>query len=295
MDKLKKVIIYTLLVLGSAVMLYPLLFGLVAGLMDKYDFLSNTVFFPIPQKITFQNYLVILTDEKMLLLLRNTFMRTTWFLFFHIVSSMLLGYAFSKLKFKGQKVAFAVLMTSMMIPGQATIVPFFLIAKRWPLLGGNNILGLGGSGMLNSWWVLLIPGILQVYYVFLVRQSYLSIPNDFEESARIDGAGTIRIIFQVYMPLLKPIIAVLIVMSFTMIWNDFSTPLYYTSGTDYSNLTISLGLRSILNKFAGDVIMVPNYPAVFAAATIASLPTILIYSIFQKSFVQGIASSGIKG
>lgn len=288
------VFIYALLVSGSLVMLYPLLFGLFAGFMSPNEYIINTSFFPVPKPFHLAYYIGVITDSKMLFMIRNTVIRIMWYLVLNIIFPLVLGYLFSKRTFRFKNAIFMLLLASMMIPGQATMVPSYIMLARWPLLGGNNILGMGGHGMLDSWWALLIPGMVNVYFMFLFKQSYDSVPNDFEESARLDGAGTLRIIFRIYFNLLKPVAAVTAFSTIIGVWNDFFTPLIYTSGTKLSNLTISLGIGQIASQFQANQLL-PNYPAVFAAATIATIPTILVYSFFQKYLIQGMAMTGLKG
>lgn len=286
--------IYILLIVGSAFMLYPLLYGIVAGFMDPMDYLLNVSFFPIPRKgIFIEFYKTILIDPRLLIFVRNTVLKIIWQTFFTFLTSLLLGYVFSKLRFKGRNVTFWIFISSMMIPAQATMVPSYIMWARWPLLGGNDILGLGGHGMLNSWWIFLFPSIISVYSMFLMKQMFDTLPSEIEESARLDGAGTFTIIGRLYTPLLKPVLAVVFLGIFTGCWNDFTTNLIYTDGQTWELIMVSFGVNQIANSFKfGEV---PNYPAIFAAATILTIPPIIIYMFVQKSFVEGIAMTGIKG
>jgi len=291
---LRYTLIYSVLIVGSLLMIYPFVYGAVAGVMDPIDYLKNATFFPIPRKlVTFDYYIAVLTDIRLLIFARNTFMRIIWQLIFLSFTSVVLGYVFSKLHFKGKNVIFGILLGSMMIPGQATMVPTYVMYARWPLLGGNNIFGQGGHGMLNSWWIFTIPAMLSIYHIFLTKQMFDTLPNEIEEAARIDGAGTLTIIFRIYARLLLPILAVMFLGIFTGCWNDYQTNLLYTDGQSWNLLMISYGIDQIANSFKfSDII---NYPAIFATATITTIPSIIVFLCVQRSFVEGLAMSGIKG
>ncbi len=131
-----------------------------------------------------------------------------------------------------------------MLPGIVFQVPTFVMMARWPLAGGNDIMGQGGYGLINQWPALLITGLVNVFYIFMFRQTFSTIPNDFEEAARVDGAGTLRCLWSVYLPMLKPTFTVLIIFQFVAIWNDYIWPLFVSTG-NRAIWTLSLGFQSL--------------------------------------------------
>jgi multiple sugar transport system permease protein len=187
----------------------------------------------------------------------------------------------------------------MMMPGVVYLIPTYIMLARFPLAGGNNLAGQGGHGFINEWPALLIPGLVNVYYIFLLRQTYLSIPRDFEEAARVDGAGTLRILWDVYVPMLKPAIAVMVIFQAVAIWNQYQWPLIVSSA-NRKIWTVALGAQQSLLSGASVKATDPqegtmDYPFAFAIATLVSLPTILLFLLLQRYFVEGVQGFAIKG
>lgn len=198
----------------------------------------------------------------------------------------------SELRFRGRDSIFISFLASMMIPVQVTLIPYFLLLARWPGAGGNNWMGQGGHGLIDSWSVLLIGNLVPVYFIFLMKQMMETLPYEYEESARIDGAGTLRIIFGIYMPMVKPMLSTIFILTFVGIWNDYLFPLVVIN-TPSKNV-IATGIATLMSVFdtPGHP---PQYPVVFTLATIAIIPPILVYLVLQKNFIQGFSMSGLKG
>jgi multiple sugar transport system permease protein len=174
----------------------------------------------------------------------------------------------------------------MMIPGIVTLVPSFIILRSIPLMGGNDLLGQGGYGLLNSYWAVILPGAAGAFAVFMMRQFYLTLPGELAEAARIDGAGEFRIFFQIYFPLAKPAQATLALFTFQAGWNAFLWPLIVLNDPDLK--TIQLGLQAFsYNKST-------EYGALMAASIVAMLPMIILFIYAQRYFTQGIAFTGSK-
>ena len=288
--------IHALLIAGSVVMAYPFVYGLLAGLSTMVEF-SRAVFIPMPRRLSLDNLNAVFAGADFGTMFRNSTLISVWYAFFPALLALVSGYAFARLRFPGKNLAFLLLLASLMVPGQVSIVPIYIMAARWPLLGGNNILGQGGSGMVDTWWALLSLGLVNAYAIFFLRQAISTVPYEYDEAARMDGAGVLRIIFQIYLPMLKPVMATVAILS-TIIgtsainkWNDYFTPLIFTNGGELN--TVSLGATN----FAGAVLAngQPNYPLLFMGASISMLPTILVFLVFQRYLVQGFAMTGIKG
>ncbi len=292
-----KIATYSLLTVGGIFMFYPILYAFLVSLMDPYEYTTVNSLFPVASHPDFTRYADIFRIHDVVLWFRNTIVRVAWYMVWTVATSLILGYFFAKGKFYGKKVMFYLLLSTMMIPAVTTMVPLYVMYARWPWAGGNDIF-FGGHGLLNSWGVMLLPGLVQVYSVFLVKQMYETLPNDYEESARMDGAGTFRIIFQIFAPMLKPVIAVILINDFVGIWNDFMTNLIYTNSGGPNITMIAFGITKLPGYLTQQDLSnnyVIDYPTLFAAALLATLPTIALFLFLQKQIVQGLSMSGLKG
>ena len=195
-----------------------------------------------------------------------------------LLFSTLAAYAFARLDFPGRNLWFTLLLATMMIPGQVTLVPVFLITKR--------------LGWLNTYQGLALPSLASAFIIFWLRQFFMTIPRELEEAARIDGASRFRILWRIVIPLSKPAIATLTLFSFNEGWNMFLWPLIATTKQDMR--TIEVGL-SFLRLQLGGQTAAYEIPALRAGNTMAIMPVILVYLVLQRQFVQGIALTGLKG
>lgn len=198
----------------------------------------------------------------------------------------LAGFAFALLKFPARTALFRALLSSMMIPGVVTLIPTYIILRSWPLTGGNNILGEGGIGLLNTFIAVILPGAAGAFAVFMMRQFFLTLPSDLGEAARIDGASEFRIFLQVYLPLCKPALATLGIFTFQAGWNAFLFPLVVLQ--DPNKSTVQMGLAAFSYSHNTD------FGPLMAASVIVTLPTLLLYLFAQRYFTQGIAFTGNK-
>jgi multiple sugar transport system permease protein len=283
--------IHLVLAAGCVVMAFPLLYGLLAGLSTLPEY-ETAVFIPIPHHLSLNNLWDVFNGADFGVMFRNTALRAAWYGFFPTLLALVSGFAFARLRFPGRRAAFLLLLASLMVPGQVSIVPLYIMVARWPLVGGNDLWGQGGTGMLNTWWALLALGLVNAYAIFLIKQSIESVPIEYDEAARIDGAHVLRIIFQIHLPMLKPVVATLAILQVIGTWNDYWVPLIFASDNPDLN-TVALGATN----FVGAVLVSgqPNFPLLFMGSTVAMLPTILIFMFFQRYLVQGFAMTGIKG
>lgn len=199
----------------------------------------------------------------------------------------LAAYVFAKRRFPGRDAIFIVFLATMMIPGQVTLIPNYLILKHIPLFGGNDITGQGGFGWLDSYYGLILPGAVSAFGIFLLRQYMMSIPDELIDAARIDGASEFAIYWRVILPLSGPALAATAIFTFTAAWEDFFWPLIIISSEDKYTAPLGLALFVVKNRTAWDIL--------FAGSVIATLPMIAVFMIFQRKFIQGISMSGIKG
>ena len=290
-----RVLLHAILISGSIVMSYPLIFGAAASFTSQADFIRSP-WFPSPSPPTLSNYqLLLFSADKFPRWVFNTTVRIVWFVVLPGTVAVLCGYVFGRLRFRGREAAFMFLLASMLVPGIVYQVPLFVMLARWPLAGGNDIFGQGGSGFINQWPALLLPGIVNVYYIFLLRQTFRTIPADYEEAARIDGASTFQILTRVYLPMLVPVLMVLVIFQSVNLWNDYLWPLITVSANPLV-WPVGLGLQRVM---AGSVpvrgVQGFNPTFIFTVATVASIPAILLFLFFQRYFVQGVQGFGIKG
>ena len=183
------------------------------------------------------------------------------------------AYAFARLRFPGRNVLFGILLSVLMVPPQLFIIPQYQI--------------MSSLGWLNSLQALVVPGLFSAFGVFLLRQFFLGLPRELEEAAAIDGAGPVRIYWSIVLPLARPGLVALALLVLLWSWNDLFWPLVVN--TDPGKMTLSAGLASLQGQFQTD------YPVLMAGSLLASLPIIAIFTLLQRQFIQGIATSGIKG
>jgi multiple sugar transport system permease protein len=201
--------------------------------------------------------------------------------------SALAGYAFARLRFPGQQVLFVLVLATLMVPYQVTIIPQFVIVRHVPLFGGNDLFGQGDSGWINSYWGLIVPSAVGAFGIFMLRQFFQTLPVELEDAARIDGAGEWRIFWQIMLPLATPALATLGIFSFQAGWNAFLWPLLITTTDDMR--TIQLALTVFVQQYS------TQWDQLMAATVVATLPVILVFAFGQRLLVRGIAFTGLKG
>jgi len=189
-----------------------------------------------------------------------------------VVVSVLAGYAFAKLRFPFKTPLFLLLLATMMIPTQAILVPQFRIV--------NSL------GLIGTFWAVIIPGAAATFGIFLARQFMLAIPNELMEAAELDGAGSLRIFWSIVLPLCKPLLAVLTLLALMYQWNDFLWPLIALK--DPTLYTLPIGLQFLQGQYRTD------YGALMAMTLIAVAPLVVLFLAFQRFFVQGLATTGIR-
>ena len=289
---LRRIVLYAFLIITSLIMFYPLLFMFVAGFTTPADYAAST-WFPIPQQIYLDNWTEFLQRPDFWQWITNTLIRAVWYIIIPATVSILCGYVFTRLRFRGRDTIFLLLLASMMVPPIVYLIPTFIGLARFPLVGGNDIFGQGGSGFINTWGALLLPGLVNAFYIFLMRQSFQSIPSDYEEAARVDGASTFTILWRIYMPLLRPALIVLVIFQFVNVWNDYLNPLVFAGGNSEIQ-PIALAAQRFIYTTAARVGQV-DYPRMFAVGTIVTLPILVLFALLQRYFVQGVQGFGIKG
>lgn len=225
----------------------------------------------LPTKIDLTPYIEALSGAN----LGRWFINTVLFAGIAVVLTLLLaslaGYAFAKKNFKGRDILFWMCVAVLMVPGQLYLIPQFILISR--------------LGLVDTFAGLLLPGIASVQALFLMRQFIRGIPDELLEAARIDGAGDFRIFFQIVLPLCGPVLATLGIFTFLWHWNEFLWPLIVTRSPE--NYTLTLGLNSLKAQEL-------SFNAEMAASVITLVPVVIVFLIFQRHFVRGVMTSGIK-
>lgn len=204
---------------------------------------------------------------------KNTIIMTGLTLLIKLFFVSYTAYGFSKVNFKGRETIFLILLAALMIPSDIMILPRYIIFK--------NI------NILNTMWALILPSCVDVYFVFLLRQAFIAIPDSLVEAAKIDGSSHYRIFIQIFLPLGKPAIATMMLFSFVWSWNDYMGPYLYISDINKQMLSVGIKLFS-----SGQVV---DYGIMMAGATLVILPILVVFMFCQRYFIEGVASSGIKG
>jgi len=267
-----KVAVYVLLCALAALMLLPFLWMISASLkLDKDVFRFPIQWIPtVPQ---WNNYVKIWTQIPFLTFFANTAKLTIIITLLQLFTSSFAGYAFAKLEFKGRDLIFLAYIASIAIPWQSYMVPQFIMMRKFDLVDKHT--------------ALILLQAFSAFGVFLMRQFFISIPNDIIDAARIDGLSEYGIYFQIMLPLSQPALATLTIFTAVFVWNDFMGPLIYLN--TQSLKTIQLGLRMFIMQYSA------NYALIMAASLVSLIPVTILFLTFQRFFVEGVASTGIKG
>lgn len=280
-----KVLLYFVLVLCALVMVLPFYWSLITSLRPKEEILKLPVTW-FPSRFTTEHYAYVFETIPFWNMLGNSLITTSVGLFTNLFFGSMAAYAFSKIRFSGHKVIFNILLSSMMIPGVITLIPTFFVLLRFPLAGGNNIIGQGGIGFYDNLAAVILPGAIGVYGIFFMRQFFASLADDMAESARMDGAGEFTIFFRIYLPLVVPGLLTLGIFTFQSGWNNFMWPNIVLQSPENQLLTMAF-------KFFKTPTQV-DYGPLMAVSLLMSVPILLLYIFMQRYFVQGVALGGVK-
>lgn len=276
----------TALIIGtSLIMLVPLALMVVTSLKTMGE-IQSPVFSFIPKEWRFDNYTAAMSKGDWPRYFYNSFVITLVTVGLSLILNSMAGYAFARLRFPGRDVLFFSVLVGIMVPSQVTLIPTFLIMKQFPLAGGNDLLGKGGIGFINSYTGLILPFVAGSFGIFLCRQFFLSFPRALDEAAQIDGASKFRVFWQIYLPLSKPVIATLAIFKTTSTWNDYMWPLIMTNTSQMR--TVQLGLTIFRGENAVE------WNLLMAATTLVVLPLLVVFLFAQRYFVQGIVTTGLK-
>ena len=271
-QKILKVLLYIFLILMAAVMLLPFLWMLSASLKQDRDVFTFPIQW-IPADPEWSNYQKIWTQIPLLTYILNTVKLTIIVTLLQLFTSSFAAYAFSKLRFKGRNALFLGYIATIAVPWQAYMVPQFMMLR--------------GMGLNNTHLAIIILQAFSAFGVFLMKQFYEGVPTELCEAARIDGMTEYGIYAKIMLPLAKPAISTLTIFTFVNTWNDFLGPYIYLTRDNLK--TIQLGLRSFIGQYSSE------YGLIMAGSVVTMIPVIAVFLALQKYFVEGVASSGLKG
>jgi len=277
--------LYITLSVGAIIMALPFIWAFSTSLKSGENIFS----WPpqlIPTSPSLAGYIEIISTTLFPRYFLNSVIVTSFVTLFNLFFDSLAGYTFAKKEFPGRDIIFLIIIGTMIIPGQVTMIPAFLILKHVPLAGGNNIWGTGGSGWLNTYPGLIAPSIAGPFGIFLMRQYMMGIPSQLLDSARIDGCSEFGIYWRIALPLSKAPLAALTIFVFMGVWNEFLWPLIVTSTSDMR--TLPLGLAMLVGKHR------VAWNSLMAGSVLATLPVLIIFFLAQKHFIRGIALTGLK-
>ncbi|TCL57186.1 carbohydrate ABC transporter membrane protein 2 (CUT1 family) [Kineothrix alysoides] len=268
-----KVGVYLILLIITAIMIVPFLWMLSASIKSNREVFLMDPFVWIPEVPKWDNYIKIWTKIPLLQFVQNTVFLTIVVTFLQLLTSSFAAYSFAKLEFKHKNILFLAYISTIAMPWQVYMVPQFIMMR--------------GMGLNDKLLAMICLQAFSAFGVFLMKQFYEGIPNDLCEAARIDGMSEYRIYLKIMLPLSKPALSTLTIFTFVNTWNDYLGPLIYLKTE--TKKTIQLGLKMFIGQYSAE------YGLIMAGSVVSLVPVILVFLCLQKYFVEGVASTGLKG
>ena len=268
---LRKAGVYALLILLSIIVLFPILWIALSSFKPG----SELFHYPpslFPERFTFENYTQALGKADFATYFKNSAIVTIASTIITVIINTMAGYVFAKYHFRGGNAIFLFFICTMMLPLEVLMIPIFQMVKN--------------MGMYNNFWGLIIPPAATPMGVFMVRQYFYSVPNELLEAARIDGASETRIFVRLMLPIAKPVMSVLAIFSFMWRWNDYMWPLLVIR--DPKLYTVQLALANFNGEYSVD------WNSLLSMSVITMIPVLVVFLIFQKQFIRGMVTSGMK-
>lgn len=268
-----KVLLYVLLLVFAAIMLIPFIWMLSASIKASNEVFKLEPFELIPQNLRLDNYVKIWTKIDLLTYVKNTVILTVVVTILQLLTSSFAAYSFAKLRWRGRDLLFLAYIATIAMPWQVYMVPQFMMMRSF--------------GLNNKLLAMVCLQAFSAFGVFLLKQFYSEIPYEMCEAARIDGMSEYRIYSKIMLPLSKPALSTLTIFTFVNTWNDYLGPLIYLQKDE--KRTIQLGIKKFYMQYTAE------YGLIMAASVVSLVPVIIIFLILQRYFVEGIASTGLKG
>ena len=265
-----RVIRWTILFLGGVVMVMPIVFMLSTSFKWPHEIYNLMI---IPDDPTIENYTYVLEDGRFYKRFINSLIVATITTISAVIFDSLVGYTLCKFRFRGRMIVFVAILSTLMIPTEMLVIPWYLMARDF--------------GWLNSYWGIMFPGVITAFGVFLMKQFFESVPDDFLEAARIDGLNEFQIWWTVAMPMVMPAISALAIFVFLGNWTAFIWPLIVTNDPALYTLPVGLTTFSVEQDVEWELIM--------TGAALATIPTLIVFLVFQRYIIRGVVMTGLKG
>ncbi|MFL5206197.1 MAG: carbohydrate ABC transporter permease [Microvirga sp.] len=265
-----RIVAWTLLFIGGVIMVTPLLFMLSTSLKDASQVYDLRV---IPAAPTLDNYIEILGDGRFTRWFINSMIVAVIVTLSNVFFDSLVGYTLAKFRFRGRYIVFIAILSTLMIPTEMLVLPWYLMASQF--------------GWLDSYWGIMFPGMMTAFGTFLMKQFFEGVPDDFLEAARIDGLNEFTIWWKIAMPLVTPALSALAIFTFLGNWTAFFWPLIVTTSAELYTLPVGLSSFAVEQSIQWEKIM--------TGASIATLPTLIIFLFLQRYIVRGVMLAGLKG
>ncbi len=267
---LGQILRWLLLFAGGVLMVMPIAYMISTSLKWPHEVYNVNL---IPDEPTLDNYVYVLEDGRFYLWFVNSLIIATITTVSNLFFDSLIGYTLCKFRFPGRQLVFIAILSTLMIPTEMLVIPWYLMSQS--------------LGWLDSYWGIMFPGLMTAFGTFLMKQFFESVPDDFIEAARIDGLNEFQIWWTVAMPLVKPALAALAIFVFLGNWTAFLWPLIVTNSTDMYTLPVGLSSFGDEADVAWELIM--------TGAAISTIPTLIVFLIFQRFIIRGVVMAGLKG
>ncbi|MDR6293218.1 MULTISPECIES: carbohydrate ABC transporter permease [Inquilinus] len=265
-----RVVAWTLLLIGGIVMVMPILYMFATSFKFPHEVGELSL---IPKEPTLENYIYVLGDGRFFRWFLNSLGIAVIVTLSNVFFDSLVGYTLAKFRFRGRYLVFIAILSTLMIPTEMLVIPWYVMAKT--------------LGWLDSYWGIMFPGMMTAFGTFLMKQFFETVPDDFLEAARIDGLNEFQIWWQIAMPLVTPALSALAIFTFLGNWTAFIWPLIVTNSKEH--YTVPVGLTSF--SFEQGV----QWEVIMTGAAIATLPTLIVFLVFQRYIVRGVVLAGLKG
>ncbi len=273
---IKEIIVYVLLGIWALIVLLPFYWMIMTSFKTNASYNAEMTPQFIPLSPTFDNYAIAWTAVPLARYMLNTVVFSITTTFLMIIVSILAAFAFARLEFKGKNLLFTIFLSMMMIPNELIIL--------------TNYVTITNAGLRDTFTGLILPSVLSIFYIYLLRQNFMQVPDATYYAAKVDGLSDRQYLMKVLIPLSKPTIVSIIILKLIECWNSYVWPRLITR-TD-SNSLVSLGIETIRSTLGGGQ---PNYPAMMAAVVCVSLPLLIIFLIFRRQIMSGVLRTGTKG
>lgn len=267
-----RIIVYLVLCMGVVITIFPFVWMILTSFKNQTESIRIPVVV-FPKEWLYQNYISVFESVPFARMYLNTVINAVVIVSVQLVLCSMAAYAFARIKFPGRDIIFAILLSVLMIPSSFFILPQYQIIQK--------------LGLLNTIPALFLPNLFSIFGTFLMRQFFMALPVELEDAARIDGCSRFMIYYKIMLPLVKSGLVALGILTLRFAWNDLMWPMIVNTSAE--KMTLSAGLSYLQGQY------VTNYPLMMAGAVMAVMPLLILFSIFQKQFIEGIAIQGIKG